>query len=90
MEDRRTVERPRPMALCLHGIPLFMMEDLDYFYKEKSITYIVTHLSPRFDVKHKYFWVHPETGMLESFRTHGGALAAYDAVYHADFTHPRD
>lgn len=48
------------------GVAFYHMEDLDMLTQRMTLSKIIGQLSPQFDPQHKFFWVQPKTGRIES------------------------
>ena len=59
----------RPKPIEYRGVSFYNMKDLDVLKDYFTVTEIIDRLSPRFNTKQRYFWVHPGSGVIESVPT---------------------
>ena len=62
MENKRS-DHP---SFCCFQVPFYHMDEIGLLLCKMTLAKIVMSRSPRFDPNHKYFWIQPETGRIES------------------------
>lgn len=62
-------KKPLPTTIEYRNVSFYSMKDLDLLSNVLSVTEIVDRLSNRFSTKHRYFWIHPASGAIESVPT---------------------
>ena len=59
-------KRPNEPSFCYFQVPFYHMEDINLLLSKMTLAKVILSRSPRFDPNHKYFWIQPETGRIES------------------------